>query len=332
MFVLSLLALCPLAERVGYVTEEMAKYTNDTIGSLINATMGNITEVVVSFFALRSGLLRVVQVSLLGSILSNLLLVLGCAFLCGGLRHNTQKFNRTAAGTNATLLLLATMGLLLPDVLQETHQAQGRQSILTFSRITAVLLLLVYIMLVVYQLKTHRSLFEGPEGDDEEHPEIGFVAAFVWGLIITVFISIISEFIVSAIQGAASQLHLPILFIGGILLPIVGNAAEHAAAVMFAYRNKMDIALGISLGSAAQIALFVIPLCVVSGGVMGQPLSLDFHAFETVCVLITVIVVVAAVNNGQSDWLKGAMLLTAYAIIATAFWYHVDPEDLVLGD
>lgn len=330
-FVLSMVGLCPLAERISFVTEELAKYTNDTIGGLLNASMGNVPEVIMTIFALRQGLLRVVQASLIGSILSNLLLVLGTAFVFGGTKVKTQKYNQSAAATNSSLLLLLAMAILMPATLSATHvEAHGIHSILTLSRFTSIVLLLVYGGLIFYQLKTHTHLFEGAEEDDDDPPILGFWGAMVWCAVMTILIAFLSEFTMAVIEEAAVGMGISILFIGTILLPIVGNAAEHAAAVLFAYRDKMEISLGIAVGSAAQIALFVIPLSVVIAWPMGEHLSLDFHVFETATTVISVIIVSFAIHTGNSDWLKGLVLLVAYLIIAAALWVHEDPKVLTL--
>jgi len=376
LFIFSLLALCPLAERISYATDEMAKYTNPTIGSLLNATMGNVTELIVSIFALKSGLLRVVQLSLLGSILSNLLLVQGTAFLLGGMRYSQQQFSKAVAKTNVALLLLASLGLFLPmtlivanDITAAEAAASGtppaeddpsggtsseiegisKEGVLALSRLASILLLVVYGLLIFYQLRTHAHLFEesppppsdpcverqgageGAENDEEEEDEppiLGPWGSVIWAAGITACISVLSEFIVDAIEGAASTMGLPILFIATILLPIVGNAAEHAAAVIFAHRNQLDVALGISIGSSTQIALFVVPLLVVLGWMMGQPLSLNFQPFESIVLLLTVIMSSIILTAGKSDYLSGVMMIVAYIIISAAFWLQKQPADL----
>jgi Ca2+:H+ antiporter len=330
VLVLSLIALCPLAERISFVTEELAQYTNDTLGGLLSATMGNMTELIVSIFALQKGLLRVVQVSLIGSIFGNLLLVLGCAFLVGGIRFPVQKYNKHAAMANSSLLMLAVMGLIFPVALTATHEeAPGDTGELRLSRLSAVVMLLCYITLIIYQLRTHTHLFEGRDDDDDpEEPVLGPGGAFFWAAVITVFISIISEYVVETIESAAVELQIPILFIATILLPIVGNAAEHFSAIVFAHKNRMDISLGIAVGSATQISLFVIPLSVVVGWMIGQPLSLDFKPFETVVLFVTVAIVSSVINTGRSDWLKGMLFLAAYSLVAASFWLHGDDAAL----
>jgi Ca2+:H+ antiporter len=255
-----------------------------------------------------------------------MLLVLGTAFLVGGVKHNTQRYNKAAAITNTGLLTLSVLAILFPAVLDATHQEKSSESILILSRLTSLLTLFVYGFLIYYQLKTHRYLFEGQEEEEEEEAILGFWGGIFWMGVITVFIAFLSEFIVSAIEGAATSLGVPILFIGTILLPIVGNAAEHAAAIIFAYKNKMDLSLGIAVGSAAQISLFVIPFTVLIAWMMGRDLSLDFHIFETAVLFMTVVLVSFTLQNGDSDWLKGAMLVVAYFLVSASFWVHKDPD------
>jgi Ca2+:H+ antiporter len=326
-FVFTLLALCPLAERISFVTEDLAKYTNDTLGGLLNASMGNVTEMIVSLTALSTSNFRLVQVSLLGSVLSNLLLVLGTAFLVGGIKHSSQKFNKNAAVTNTGLLNLALMSLAFPSILSATHDAseEGGRSVLILSRVTGLFMLIIYGLMVYYQLHTHKHLFEGQEEGDDSDPVLGMWGALVWMGGITVLIAVESDIVVEVIKGASSDLGIPELFIYAILLPIVGNAAEHAAAIIFAFKNKMEICLGIALGSATQISVFVIPLVIVVGWMIGKEISLDFHIFETATVLLALLISAFTLNNGESDWLRGVMLIAAYTFISIAFWVHKDP-------
>jgi len=327
LFFLSLLPICPLAERLGYITEQMASYTNPTLGGLLNATFGNLTEIIVSVFALKGGLLRVVQLSLLGSILSNMLLVLGCAFFAGGMYHKNQTFNKTGVAMNSALLLLAVISLSVPAVLHSTHtELHGTTSELSLSRFTSVLLLGVYCTFLYFQLITHRNLYEDGEAEDDEEEETTqtFWGCIFWLAVITVFISFLSDYLVDAIEGAAEGLGIPVAFISVIILPIVGNAAEHASAVIFAIKNKMDISLGVAIGSSTQIALLVIPFCILLGWAMGQPLDLNLHVFETTTFILTVITVSFVVQDGQANWLKGLTLILAYCILAASFFFHRD--------
>lgn len=323
-FLLSTLSLIPLAAILGDLTEHMSSYTGETIGGLINATLGNATELIISLFALRAGLLRIVQASLLGSILSNLLLVLGCAFLAGGLRFKIQHFNRTIATTNIGLLLLAVLSILLPAVLNVSGaEAHGIASELALSRFSSVLMLIGYIAYIVFQLRTHRYLLDVNDNCATSVSIYSPISIVSCMIIVGVLISVLSEQIVDAIEGAALSLGVGQVFIGCIILPIVGNAAEHVSAVSVAYRNKMDLSLGIAIGSSTQIALFVIPLCTLVAWAMDQPLSLYFHPYETTCVFIAVLTVAFTVMDGESNWLKGLMLVFTYLIMGAGFYVHL---------
>jgi len=200
-------------------------------------------------------------------------------------------------------------------------------SALSLSRVIALTNIVAYFLMIVYQLKTHRHLFEGREEDEAEDHILGFWGGLFWMAIIAIVIAVLSQILVDAIEGAAAASGMPILFIGTILLPIVGNAAEHAAAIIFAHKNKMEIALGIAVGSATQIAVFVIPFCILVAWGMGQPLSLVFHIFETCIMLLTIMITAFTLSSGESDWLRGVMFLFAYVIIAASFYVHQDPED-----
>ncbi|GFZ04370.1 cation exchanger 2 [Actinidia rufa] len=297
VFFFSLLGITPLAERLGYATEQLAFYTGPTVGGLLNATFGNATEMIISLYALKNGMIRVVQQSLLGSILSNMLLVLGCAFFTGGIIHHEklQQFNKAAAMVNSGLLLMAVMGILLPAVLHFTH--------------------------------TEERNISTEDSDDEEAPEITRWEAIGWLAVLTLWVSVLSGYLVDAIGGASDSWNMPVSFISVILLPIVGNAAEHASAIMFAMKNKLDITLGVAIGSSTQISMFVIPFCVVVGWFMDKPMDLNFKLFETATLFITVLVVAFMLQEGTSNYFKGLMLLLSYLIVAASFFVHVDPSN-----
>ncbi|CAL6373806.1 unnamed protein product [Bathycoccus prasinos] len=329
-FTFSLIAICPLAERLGFVTEQLAGYTNSTVGGLLNASFGNATEMIVSMYALKAGLLRVVQLSLLGSILSNMLLVLGCAFLFGGMSRKEQYFNAEGVMMNFGLLLLAVMGLSLPALLHFTHtELHGTASELALSRFSSTILLLIYLAFLYFQLVTHTHLYEDEEDDDDdddaEELVLGFWDSIVWLGVFTVFISILSDYLVATIEGASASWDFSVAFISVILLPIVGNAAEHASAVMFAMKNKMDISLGVAVGSSTQIALLVIPFCVIVGWFMDKPMDLNLQMFETATLFTTVITVAFVCQDGRSNWLKGLVLILAYILLSASFFFHKDP-------
>ncbi|XP_026393022.1 vacuolar cation/proton exchanger 3-like isoform X2 [Papaver somniferum] len=333
VFFLSLVGITPLAERLGFATEQLAFFTGPTVGGLLNATFGNATELIISIYALKNGMMRIVQQSLLGSILSNMLLVLGCAFFSGGVVFfkKEQVFNKTAATVNSGLLLMSVMGILFPAALHATHtEAHDGKSELALSRFSSCVMLIAYGAYLVFQLFSHKRLYEGEAGDDDddEVPEISKWECIIWLAILTAWISVLSEYLVDAIEGASVAWKMPIAFISVILLPIVGNAAEHASAIIFAMKDKLDISLGVAIGSSTQIAMFAIPFCVIVGWIMGRPMDLNFQVFETATLFITVLVVAFLLQDGTSNYFKGLMLILCYFIVAASFYVHVDPSSI----
>uniref|UniRef100_A0A7N0TUH1 Vacuolar cation/proton exchanger n=1 Tax=Kalanchoe fedtschenkoi TaxID=63787 RepID=A0A7N0TUH1_KALFE len=344
VFFLSLVGIIPFAERLGYATEQLAFFTGPTVGGLLNATFGNATELIISIHALKTGMIRVVQQSLLGSILSNMLLVLGCAFFSGGIvfSNKEQVFNKAAASVDSSLLLMAVMGLLFPAVLHFTHtELHFGKSELALSRFSSCIMLMAYAAYLFFQLRSQSNPYEpisdgetkeeSLDDDDEEveSPDISKQEAIVWLFIFTLWISFLSEYLVNAIEGASVAMKIPIAFISVILLPIVGNAAEHASAIIFAMKDKLDISLGVAIGSSTQISMFGIPFCVVVGWIMGRPMDLNFQLFETATLFMTVLVVAFMLQEGTSNYFKGLMLILSYVIVAASFFVHVDP---VAGD
>ncbi|VFQ64384.1 unnamed protein product [Cuscuta campestris] len=341
IFFLSLLGIIPLAERLGWATEQMAFYTGPTVGGLLIATFGNATELIISMYALNNGMMRVVQQSLLGSILSNMLLVLGCAFFAGGIVYSNkeQVFNKGTAVMNSGLLLMAVMGLMLPAVLHFTHtELHFGKSEVALSRFSSCVMLVAYAAYLFFQLTSEKSHYapiteegsqnDGGLDDDDEAPEISMWSSIIWLSILTAWIALLSEYLVNAIEGASVAMNIPVSFISVILLPIVGNAAEHAGAVMFAVKDKLDISLGVAIGSSTQIAMFGIPFCVVVGWIMGRPMNLDFQLFETATLFMSVIVVAFMLQEGTSNYFKGLMLLLCYLIVAASFYVHMDPKSI----
>ncbi|KAK3219151.1 hypothetical protein Dsin_013121 [Dipteronia sinensis] len=337
VFFFTLLGIIPLAERLGYVTEQLAFYTGPTVGGLLNATFGNATEMIISIYALKNGMIRVVQQSLLGSILSNMLLVLGCAFFIGGAihRHKVQNFNKAAVVVNSGLLLMAVMGILFPAVLHFTRtEVHFGKSELSLSRFSSCVMLIAYASYLFFQLKSQPNLYnpideensnnDEEDSDEDEAPEITYWEAIGWLAILTIWVSILSGYLVDAIQGASDSWNMPVAFISVILLPIVGNAAEHGSAIMFAMKDKLDITIGVAIGSSTQISMFVIPFCVVVGWFMGKPMDLNFQLFETATLFITVLVVAFMLQEGKSNYFKGLMLILSYLIVAASFFVHVD--------
>ncbi|KAL5213768.1 hypothetical protein ABZP36_002920 [Zizania latifolia] len=338
VFLFSMLGITPLAERLGYATEQLTLYTGSTVGGLLNATFGNATEMIIAIYALKNGMIRVVQQSLLGSILSNMLLVMGCAFFVGGIvnRNKDQVFSKATAVVNSGLLLMAVMGLMFPAVLHFTHSEvrQGASEV-SLSRFSSCVMLVAYTSYLYFQLSGRSNVYsqigteEMPNEDvaeEDEEAEIGMWESIIWLAVLTLWVSILSEYLVNAIEGASDSLNLPVAFISVILLPIVGNAAEHASAIMFAMKDKLDITLGVAIGSSTQISMFVIPFCVVVGWMMGQKMDLNFQLFETATLFITVLVVAFMLQDGTANYLKGLMLILCYLIVAASFFVHVDPH------
>ncbi|CAI9782389.1 unnamed protein product [Fraxinus pennsylvanica] len=331
VFVLSLLGLTPLAERVSFLTEQIAFYTGPTVGGLLNATCGNATELIISILALVRHKVDVVKYSLLGSILSNLLLVLGTSLFCGGIANigKEQKFDRKQADVNAILLFLGLLCHVLPLMFRYAGNAAeltGTES-LALSRASCIVMLIAYISYIVFQLWTHRQLFEASEDEGEdsdvvsdESPVIGFWSAFVWLVLMTAVIALLSEYVVGTIEAASDSWGLSVSFISVILLPIVGNAAEHAGAIIFAFKNKLDITLGVALGSATQIAIFVIPLSAIVAWIIGIDMNLDFNLIETSCLALSIIITTFTLQDGTSHYLKGLVLLLCYIVIGACFF------------
>ncbi|EPZ31149.1 Calcium/proton exchanger CAX domain-containing protein [Rozella allomycis CSF55] len=309
VFILNFIAIVPLAKLLGIATEEIAFRTSQSIGGLLNASFGNAVEMILSIVALKEGLIRVVQASLLGSILSNLLLVLGFCFVAGGLKHKEQRFNMTAAQTSSSLMTMSVMSLLVPAAMMASSPAieipENNNSLLALSHGTAIILLCLYILYLIFQLRTHVHLYADDEGDEEEEPILSVPYAISLLVIVTILVSVCAEFLVGSIEVVSSSWGLSETFIGLILLPIVGNAAEHVTAVTVAMKNKMNLAIGVAIGSSMQIALFVTPFLVIVGWFMGQNLTLFFHTFETSVMFISVLIVNYLIQDGTSNWLEG---------------------------
>ncbi|KAL5076146.1 hypothetical protein RYX36_015130 [Vicia faba] len=337
VFVFSLLGIIPLAERLGYTTEQLALFTGPAVGGLLYATFGNATELIISIHALKSGLIRLVQQSLLGSILSNLLLVLGCALFAGGLvfHKKEQVFNHADTSVDFGLLLMAVMGLLFPAVLHATQtELEYGKSQLSLSRFTSCIMLVAYASYIVFQLKSQKNLelpvyedkgFDEDTSNDAEAPAISMWESMIWISILTGGISILSEYLVKTIEGASKEFQMPVSFLSVILLPVVGNAAEHVGSVMFAVKDKLDISLAVAVGSSIQISMFMIPFCVVVGWMIGCPMDLNFQPFETTSLFMSVIIVNFMLQNGSSNYFKGIVLILCYLIVSASYFEHIDP-------
>ncbi|KAM5583253.1 vacuolar cation/proton exchanger 3-like [Rosa sericea] len=331
VFALSLLGLTPLAERVSFLTEQIAYFTGPTVGGLLNATCGNATEMIIALFALHENKIDVVKYSLLGSILSNLLLVLGTSLLCGGLANikKEQRYDRKQADVNSLLLLLGLLCHMLPLLFRYASGVSNSYatSTLELSRASSIFMLIAYVAYIFFQLKTHRQVFESQEEDEEEEEKavIGCWSAFGWLAGMTVIIALLSEYVVGTIEAASNSWGISVTFISIILLPIVGNAAEHAGSIIFALKNKLDISLGVSLGSASQISMFVVPLSVIVAWIMGIEMDLDFSLLETGSLAFTIIITAFTLQDGTSHYMKGVILFLCYIIIAACFFVDKTP-------
>ncbi|KAK6927093.1 Sodium/calcium exchanger membrane region [Dillenia turbinata] len=336
VFALSLLGLTPLAERISFLTEQIAYYTGPTVGGLLNATCGNATELIIALLALRQKKIHVVKYSLLGSILSNLLLVLGSSLLCGGLANlkKEQRYDRKQADVSSSMLMLGLLCHILPLMfaygLKPSLYSLSVGATLQLSRACSIVMLLAYVAYLFFQLKTHRQLFEPQEEDDddlgnEEKAVIGFWSAFTWLVGMTAIIALLSEYVVGTIEAASDSWGISVNFISIILLPIVGNAAEHAGSIIFAFKNKLDISLGVAMGSATQISMFVVPLCVIVAWMMHIPMDLDFSLLETGCLAFAILVTAFTLQDGTSHYMKGVALLLCYVTMGACFFVLRNP-------
>ncbi|KAK2873533.1 hypothetical protein FQN49_002273 [Arthroderma sp. PD_2] len=335
-FVLNFIAIMPLASLLSFATEELSATLGETLGGLLNATFGNAVELIVSIVALSKDEIRIVQSSMLGSVLSNILLVLGCCFFFGGLNYHEQSFNSTAASTMSSMMTVASASLIIPSTLYaslSSSKADSRENILFLSHGTAIILLIVYIMYLYFQLRSHSDLFEdsnaengevGHSGEAEEERTLNPYAASILLLIVTVLVSGCAEYLVGSIDSIVEATSISRTFIGLILIPIVGNAAEHVTAVVVACKNKMDLAIGVAIGSSLQIALFVTPFLVILGWIMDKDMTLHFQTFETVAFFLSGLVVTILIQDGKSNYLEGGLCLGMYVIIALGFYVYPD--------
>jgi Ca2+:H+ antiporter len=325
IFVCACVSILPLAGWLGKATEHLAEHTGETVGGLLNATFGNAAEFIIALAALRQGLHEVVKASITGSIIGNVLLVGGLAMFCGGLRFERQRFRAKAARTQATLLTLAAIALILPAAFHAIGGPEGYAKEADLSLEFAVVLLLVYGAGLVFSLVTHRQMFEAVGGAGAEH---GHGAPWSKGRAVlvltgvTALIAWVSEMLVGSVEAAAHTFGMSNLFVGIIVVAVVGNAAEHSTAILMAMKNRMDLGLGIAVGSSIQIALFVAPLLVVISRFVGpRPLDLVFSPAEVLAVLLAVLITAQVTADGESNWLEGLMLLAVYLLLGVLFFF-----------
>ncbi len=375
IFVINFIAIIPLAGILSYATEEIALRTGEVIGGLLNASFGNAVELIVSIIALVKNQTLIVQTSLIGSMLSNLLLVMGMCFFFGGINRLEQNFNMTVAQTAASLLFLAVSGLIIPTAFDEfartgsqpntADPSNPKPHVAALSRATAIMLLIVYACYLFFQLKSHNAMFteasektakrdvkgklrshmperfrkpsleaqteNEPADDEPEEPQLHLYVAIGTLVASTVLVALNAEFLVDSINSITCGGGISKNFVGLILLPIVGNAAEHATAVTVAVKDKMDLAIGVAVGSSMQIALLVLPFTVILGWILGKDdMTLFFDGFQIAILFVTVLLVNYLIQDGKSHWLEGVLLMTLYIIIAVAAWYY--PTSPALSD
>lgn len=332
VFAFNFLAIIPLAWLIGKATEDVSASVGQTFGGLLNATFGNVVEMLLCVAGIRNNEIVVVQCTLLGSILSNLLLVLGTAFLVGGLYKPIQKFSQQGAATQCSLMAMAVFAIGMPTIYANIlRQDEEWEHMVQISRWSSIFLLLTYCAYLYFQLGTHRSLFEGEEDDEEEPPDLSPISAAILLGITTVVTTFATDFLIHAIEGTVSSWNVSKEFIGIILLPIIGNAAEHYTAITVAARDKMDLSLGVAAGSSCQMALLVTPFTVLVGWVYGMEMTLDFHSFQLAVLLLTVFLTTTILGNGESNWLEGVMLLVTYLILSLIYFYEGSGEDSSLA-
>ena len=324
LFVAATVAIVPLAAYIGRATDQLATRFGGGVGGLLNATFGNAAELIIGTLALRRGLTDLVKASLTGSIIGNILLVFGLCAIVGGVKRPVLKFNRTAAALATTMLLLSAIGLTVPAVFHELSRRGGDAPELKLDTEIAVVLLLTYCASLVFALKTHRDLY----GHQETEPPVGGSAWRATAMLIaaTAGVAWMSELLVGTVTEAAQSLGMSNLFVGVVVVAVIGNAAEHFSAVLMAARNQMDAAIGIAVGSSIQIALFVAPVLVfLSYAIAPQPMDLLFTVFEVVSVGLAVLTIALIAHDGETHWMEGVQLLAVYAILVLGFYFLPAP-------
>ena len=322
IFIAACLAILPLAGWLGDATEHLARRTGEGVGGLLNATFGNAAELIIAGMALQKGLHDVVKASLTGSIIGNILLVTGASVLAGGLRYKTQTFNVTAARSQSAMLLLAAIAFVMPAAYHFLAGPEGRAREADLSLEVSIILLATYAASLLFSLRTHKQLFAGEPGHEDDHGDAWTVRKAL-GLLTaaTALIAWMSEILVGSVEQAAHAFGMTSVFVGVIVVAIIGNAAEHSTAIVVALKNRMDLSLGIAIGSSVQGALFVAPVLVLASYWMGpHPMNLVFTPAEVIAVTLSVFIMGQVANDGESNWLEGVQLLAVYAILGAVFY------------
>ena len=323
VFVTACLAVVPLAGLMGRGTEQLTRHLGPGLGGLITSSFGNAAELILAFIALREGHMDVVKASLTGSIIGNMLLVLGLAMLLGGWKHKELRFSAAAAESGSSVMFLAVVGLVTPAIYAHIskHEHPGRMESLSLD--ISAILILTYAASLIFSLRSHRHLFRPEVEPVEDHhgPQWSLRRSIATLVVAAVLIAVVAEFLVGAVEAAGAALGLSDVFMGVVVLALVGNAAENSTAIQMAMRNQMDLSLAIAVGSSTQIAIFVAPVLVFAGHLLGTPLGLEFSVLEVAAVMLSVLTMSLLIRDGRTNWFEGLQLLAVYAILAMAFYF-----------
>ncbi|HEX6671615.1 MAG TPA: calcium/proton exchanger [Nitrososphaeraceae archaeon] len=333
IFIIAVIALIPLAKLIGDSTEHLSTHYGSTLGSLLNVTFGNAAEIIIAVVAINAGLIELVKASITGAILGNIMLIFGLSMIAGGIRKKEQLFSRENAGLQSTMIFLAIIGLAIPTILSSTilepAEIENQLKIQFLSDALAIILLSVYIAGIVFTFFTHKHLFVSPQMEEENNNHNSDTTTKHWDkkraffmlAISMVGVVVISEILVGSVEETSKQFGFGELFVGAIIIGIVGNAAEHSSAIILARKGKIDLSIGIAAGSGTQIALFVVPILVIFGIILNQPFTLEFTIYELVTLFLAAIILNLIAHDGRSNWFEGVMLTAVYIIIAIGFYF-----------
>lgn len=329
LFAMAIIGLIPLAKLIGDSTEHLATHYGATLGSLLNVTFGNAAEIIISVVAINAGLIELVKASITGSILGNIMLIFGLSLIAGGVKHKEQIFNRENAGLQSSLIFLAIIGLAIPTILSATVlkpiDLVSQLKLQILSDVLAIVLICVYVAGILFTFFTHKHLFVAPGGADEvlekDHNRWSKRKSFLILGASMVGVVAVSEILVGSVEETSKQFGFGELFVGAIIVGIVGNAAEHSSAILLARKGKIDLSIGIAAGSGTQIALFVVPILVMVGIILGQPFTLEFTLYELATLFLAAIIMNLIAHDGKSNWFEGIMLTAVYLIIAIGFYF-----------
>ena len=329
LFAMAIIGLIPLAKLIGDSTEHLATHYGATLGSLLNVTFGNAAEIIISVVAINAGLIELVKASITGSILGNIMLIFGLSLIAGGVKHKEQIFNRENAGLQSSLIFLAIIGLAIPTILSTTVlkpiDLVNQLKLQILSDVLAIVLICVYVAGILFTFFTHKHLFVAPGGADEvlemNHNRWSKRKSFLILGASMVGVVAVSEILVGSVEETSKQFGFGELFVGAIIVGIVGNAAEHSSAILLARKGKIDLSIGIAAGSGTQIALFVVPILVMVGIILGQPFTLEFTLYELATLFLAAIIMNLIAHDGKSNWFEGIMLTAVYLIIAIGFYF-----------